>query len=436
MKPFAVLPLALLLACTSSSDTESDTDSTPVPSESESMESESESDTGVVSSDTNPFDNNKPPEVPRMDLGTDEDVALDITLEGTDFEGDALTFRILKHPTNGLVTGTPPNIVYTPDPHWSGEDWFSYTADDGQRVGNRARVYITVLPQSDPPIVMDDTINVDEDRTTVVAASDGVLANDMEVDGEAMSVTLVTDVQFGTLTLDANGGFTYVHNAGPERSDSFVYEVSDGEGLTAQGTATLNIVEINDLPVATDDAYTGDEGATLSIDAASGLLANDTDEEGHTLSAVVVGEPMYGELTLNDDGSFDYVHDGSETTADSFTYRAEDAGQSNVATVSLTINPVNDPPMAYPETFISVPAGGTMNVPAPGVLANEVDPDTASLTVTVVTAPAKGTLTLNADGSFDYVHAGAVDHISDSFVYEVSDGEFTATATATIQVVP
>ena len=101
-------------------------------------------------------------------------------------------------------------------------------------------------------------------------------------------------------------------------------------------TVSISVTAVDDAPVAVDDAYTVDEGATLDVAAALGVLSNDTDAEMSPLTAVQVSAPSHGTLTLNADGSFSYTHDGSETTSDSFTYKANDGLlDSNIATVHL-----------------------------------------------------------------------------------------------------
>src|SRR5207244_2007882 len=140
----------------------------------------------------------------------------------------------------------------------------------------------------------------------------------------------------------------------------------------------------NTPPVSNNDAYTVAEGGTLTV-AAPGVLANDTDAEGNPITAILVSGPAHASsFNLNADGSFTYVHNGGETTSDSFTYKANDGSlDGNVATVNITITPVNDAPIANND-FATVAEGGTINFVAPGVLANDTDPDGPALTAVLV----------------------------------------------------
>ena len=128
----------------------------------------------------------------------------------------------------------------------------------------------------------------------------------------------------GTLTLNADGSLSYTHDGSETTSDSFTYKANDGLLDSNIATVSISVTAVDDAPVAVDDAYTVDEGATLDVAAALGVLSNDTDAEMSPLTAVQVSAPSHGTLTLNADGSFSYTHDGSETTSDSFTYKAND----------------------------------------------------------------------------------------------------------------
>src|SRR5205823_6549496 len=109
-----------------------------------------------------------------------------------------------------------------------------------------------------------------------------------------------------SLTLNANGSFTYTPSANVNGADSFTYKANDGALNSNTATVTITINAVNDAPVAQNDSYTTDEDTQLTVGAA-GVLANDSDAEGDALSAVLVTGPGHGSLTFNGDGSFTYT---------------------------------------------------------------------------------------------------------------------------------
>ena len=189
----------------------------------------------------------------------------------------------------------------------------------------------------------------------------------------------------------------------------------------------------NHAPIAADDGYSINEDETLSL-AASGLLSNDTDAESNVLTAVKVTDPAYGALTINADGSFIYTPVLNYNGSDSFTYKVNDgSADSNVATVTITIQPVNDAPVATSDSRDMV-ENSVLTVVAPGVLENDSDVDSLGLTAILMSDPVQGTLTLDADGSFIYTPVLNFSGI-DSFTYKATDGSADSSiATVTIRV--
>src|SRR5215211_4888667 len=219
---------------------------------------------------------------------------------------------------------------------------------------------------------------------------------------------------------------------------------ADGKPDLATTHPTTNTVAVllntttvpNRAPTAAADAYSTAEDTHLTV-AAPGVLGNDTDPDGDSLSAVVVSGPAHGSLNLNADGGFTYTPAANFNGTDTFTYRASDGtAQSNPATVTMTVTRVNDPPAATDDAY-STAEDTPRTVPAPGVLANDTDPDSSSLTAALVTGPGHGTLTLDGDGSFTYTPAANFNG-TDSFTYRASDGTLDsglATVTITITAV-
>ena len=195
---------------------------------------------------------------------------------------------------------------------------------------------MTVVP-NEAPVAADDAYTTTQGVTLTVAVP-GVLANDTDGDGDPLTAVLDTDVASGTLTLNADGSFTYIPDAGFDGSDSFTYHANDG--TDDSNVATVTITVLNTAPVAVDDAYTIDQDTVLTV-TVSGVLTNDMDADGDALTAVLDTDVTSGTLTLNADGSFVYIPDAGFTGTDSFTYHANDGtDDSNVATVTITVSEV------------------------------------------------------------------------------------------------
>src|SRR5205814_6611864 len=101
-----------------------------------------------------------------------------------------------------------------------------------------------------------------------------------DADGDPISATLVAGPANGALTLNADGSFSYAPNANFNGSDSFTYQASDGTVTTDPTTVTIGVCAANDAPTSADDAYALDQGTTLTVDALTVLLANDSDIDG------------------------------------------------------------------------------------------------------------------------------------------------------------
>jgi hypothetical protein len=200
---------------------------------------------------------------------------------------------------------------------------------------------------------------------------------------------------------------------------TYVLRLNANDGAADSNFATVTIT-VTPAPSAADDGYSLNEDEVLSV-SASGLLSNDTASDGSALTAVKVTDPAHGVLTLSGDGSFLYTPALNYNGSDSFTYKASnDSGDSNIATVIVSITPINDAPIATNDSR-STDENSVLTLAAPGVLENDSDVDGGELTAILVTAPVHGTLTLEADGSYVYTPAPNFSG-TDSFTYKVSDG--------------
>ena len=368
---------------------------------------------------------------------TNEDTALNVPAVGvlindTDIDTPAasLSAVLVSGPAHGALTlNADGSFSYAPTLNYNGTDSFTYKVNDGSLDSNIATVNLTITAVNDAPVAANDSYSTNEDTALNIPAA-GVLANDSDVETAAASLSamLVSGPAHGSLTLNADGSFSYTPILNYNGSDSFTYKVNDGFLDSNIATVNLSITAVNDAPVAVNDSYSTNEDTTLNIPA-TGILTNDTDIDtpAASLSAMLVSGPAHGSLTLNADGSFSYTPALNYNGSDSFTYKVNDGSlDSNIATVNLTINSVNDAPIAVNDSY-SINEDSTLTVPAAGVLANDTDVDTAaaSLSAALISGPAHGSLTLNTNGSFSYTPTTNYNG-PDSFTYKVNDGSLNS----------
>jgi CSLREA domain-containing protein len=213
--------------------------------------------------------------------------------------------------------------------------------DDEHYLPTTAGGTITLL--NSPPQGMDDAYEADEDMPLVVAAP-GVLANDSDVNGDGLTAVMATNPAHGTVTLNSNGSFTYTPEADYNGPDSFIYRADDGTDSSNLATVMITVNAVNDVPGAVDDGYSVVTGNMLMVNP-PGVLGNDSDVDGDSLTAVLQSGPSNGSLVLNGDGSFGYSPSMGFVGDDSFTYRADDGtALSSLASVTIMVLPANSTP--------------------------------------------------------------------------------------------
>jgi VCBS repeat-containing protein len=262
----------------------------------------------------------------------------------TDNSENSLSAILVSEPTNGTLTfQADGSFTYVPNAMFYGSDTFTYEASDGTNNSQATTVLLTVTPVAYPPVVVNSSYSTSE-ATTLNINGIGVLTGATDVDHLPLTASVVSNPSHGTLTLNPSGSFTYVPNATFTGTDSFTFQANDGQATSNTATVTLTVAPVDHAPVAQADSYSTNEGQTLTTTASNGVLANDTDNGTNPLTAVLVGNPTHGSLTLNANGSFTYIPTTGYSGTDSFSYKDSD-GQfdSNVVTVSLTIVPTPKP---------------------------------------------------------------------------------------------
>ena len=317
---------------------------------------------------------NDAPTVADVAANSAEDSSSDITLDGMDIDGDPLTYMIVGNPSNGSVEIVDEVAAYTPAPNFNGSDSFTYMANDGTEDSNVATVMLTVQPENDAPTANSQSLSTAEDTPV-----------DITLTGD--------DVDNDTLTFDVSGPsdgtlsgvapyLTYTPNLNFNGPDEFTFMVSDGQETSSPATVSINVLNENDAPTAADIAV------DVVEDMQTDIALDGMDPDDDSLSYTILDDALYGTIVLTGDNA-SYTPDANFDGTDSFTYKANDGlADSNVATVLITILPVNDPPVANPASVMT-----DEDVPVAITLTGS-DPDGDIITFALVagSGPDNGTL--------------------------------------------
>ncbi len=309
---------------------------------------------------------------------------------------------LVTGPINGTlpVLNTNGGFTYVPATNFVGTDTFTYAISNGVSKSTPATVTITVNQSDIAPVAVNDIYSAIQGVALTVPAATGVISNDTDVDTpkSLLVATLVTQAAHGTVVLAATGSFTYTPTGTPfHGADTFTYKLNDGT-LDSATPATVTI-NVDAPPVAANDAYTAPENTQLNVSVPSGVAANDSDPDTAfctvpstgCVNVVLLTSPAHGALILNFNGGFSYTPAQNYFGTDSFTYKLNDGlVDSNVATVTVTIAPVNQAPVATNQS-----ASMNENTPVTITLSG-ADVDSVSLAFATLTSPAHGTLGLIA----------------------------------------
>jgi hypothetical protein len=190
-------------------------------------------------------------------------------------------------------------------------------------------------PSNQPPNVVADTATTTQGTPITI----NVLANDSAANGGALTITSVSQPQFGTATTDGQT-VTYMPNANFVGNDTFSYVISDGQGGVATGSVSITVTgsgSANRPPTAANDTATTTAGNAVTID----VLANDADPDGDALTLTIDGPPSHGAATVSK-GKVIYTPQAGFTGTDSFTYIVSD-GKGGTATGSVSVTVTSQP---------------------------------------------------------------------------------------------
>ncbi len=263
-----------------------------------------------------------------------------ITLTGKDIDSaDTLTFKVKTQPSHGTLTGTAPNLKYTPTADYNGTDSFTFTVNDATVDSASATVTITVTDVAEInsiPVATSQSITVVEDSSNNTITLAGTDADD-----DTLTYTIETEPSHGTL-IGTEPNMKYTPTADYNATDSFTFTVNDGTVDSASATVTITVTDVaepNTTPVATPQSVTIVED---SVDNAITLEGTDADDD--TLTYTIKTEPTHGTLSATG-ANIIYTPTADYYGGDSFTFTVNDETvDSSSAMVTLTVTNVNDTP--------------------------------------------------------------------------------------------
>lgn len=368
---------------------------------------------------------NDVPDVQNDIASVDEDnsVAIDILANDSDVDSklNPASVMIVTPPTQGQTSLNTANgvITYTPNENINGTDTFSYTVDDIEHGrSDVATVTITINPVNDAPLANSDSAMTEEDMAIEI----DVALNDADIDeGDSLdlsSLAVVSAPENGQANVQ-NERIVYTPASNFNGSDTFTYRIADKAGAVSNIARVLvTIGEVNDVPVATNDLGVLDEDTSIELS----ILDNDIDVDSELLTenVTITQAPKHGELTVNKELSTIHFTPHSDFFGtDSFEYSVKDDQflMSNIATVTLTVNSVNDAPVAQNDTAVLL-EDTSHNI---NVLGNDSDVDGTldKTSLEVVTQPEHGNVQVN-NGVFSYT-PDSNSYGADTFTYRVKD---------------
>ncbi len=283
-------------------------------------------------------DGNQSPSAHNQWVSAVTNTPLPITLTGDDFDDDSLTFEIVDDPEHGVLTGTAPNVVYTPDTDYNGDDTFTFETNDGVDPSHHyGTVYITVSADGNSaPVANPRSVSTDADTSIQINLN----AFDRDDDSLTFSVTVPpTDGTTGPVD-PFTDSVQYTPDFGFGGRDVFTFSASDGL-LSDTAEIEIHVGMTNSTPEADDQSI------SVTEDTPTPITLTGSDMDGDNLWFSAVGHTHSGTLS-GEAPNLVYTPDPDFDGSDNFTFQANDHyGAWDDGTIDITITPVNDAPVAY-----------------------------------------------------------------------------------------
>jgi hypothetical protein len=343
-----------------------------------------------------------------------EDQSSAVVLVASDADGDALAYEIATPPAHGTLTGTAPNLTYTPEPDFSGPDSFTFRATDGTLTSSAATISIAVAGVNDRPVAAADPATVAEDGTVTIA----MRATD--ADGDAVTFEVQAFTGNGSLT-GSGATRTYRPFTDYHGPDSFTFVARDATSTSQPVTVAIAVTPVNDPPTASGTSRTIAEDTQASITLAA------FDRDGDALTFAITS-PAHGTVS-GVPPNVTYTPSANYNGSDSFTFTVSDGTATSASvTVSIFMTAVGDAPIAT-NSAVTTPE----DIPV-GITLQAVDPDGPIPSISITTFPVDGTLTGSGTA---WTYTPALDATGTrTFRFAAFDNTGQSFATVTITMTP
>lgn len=350
-------------------------------------------------------------------------LANDTLLEGA-------TVSAITQPSHGqAVLNENGTVTYKSADNYNGSDSFTYTITDSDNETHTATVNLTVNSVNDAPTLARFSLDGGTEYSSYTLSASDILNNASDVDGDDLSISSVSITDETVTIVDHENG-TWTITSSEEGLKTINFVVSDGT-TTTTGSTTIDFADVNNT--LTDDSATVDEDGETTIT----VLTNDSIVDGGSITAIT--QPSHGVAVLHDNGTITYTPTGDYNGPDSFTYTVTDEdNETQTATVDLTINAVNDAPVADDTVSLSTAEDTSLTITLADLLGSSSDVDQDSLTIENLSIQSgNGTLTpiVSNDVTTGWTYEPAADDDSQVVLaYDVSDGTTSDSTTATLDI--
>ncbi|MEZ8382482.1 tandem-95 repeat protein [Vibrio splendidus] len=351
---------------------------------------------------------------PVNDIAVVEDVAYTIEEDGSltftdeqllagasDIDGDELSVADVSYTdAEGVFTDNGDGTyTFAPNENFNGDVSLDFSVSDGTETVD-ANIDVTVTDVNDAPVAGATSYQMNEDGT-ITLSPEQLIANSSDVDGEVSLDSVSYSGADGILVQNEDGSVTFAPNENFNGDINLDVTVIDDDGATAQTTAGIEVIAVNDAPVAGNVAYSVDEDGSITLSQEQ-LLANASDVDGDALTASNLSAGDNATVTANDDGSFTITPEADFNGDIDLSFDVSDSLETVQAGVDLTVNPVNDLPTAADQNF-TVEEDGTLIFTDADLLAGAADIDGDDLSITDVSyTGAEGVFTDNGDGTYSF----------------------------------